>query len=64
MEQTNKYIKQDRKITLELYRNDNGFGIWLSDDCGGSGIEVTGNTPEDAANKIKPYIADYFYEQN
>ena len=57
-------MEQNCKITLELYKSDNGFGIWLSDDCGGSGIEVTGNTPEDAANKIKPYIVEYFYEQN
>ena len=63
MGRTNKYIERDRKITLELYRNSNGFGIWLGDDCGGSGIEVTGNTPEEVANEIAPYISDYFYEQ-
>ena len=58
------FIKNDVRLSLELYRNGNGFGIWLSDDVGGSGIEVVGNTPEEAANNIAPYIADYFYEKD
>lgn len=58
------FINNDVRLSLELYRKGNGFGIWLSDDTGGSGIEVLGNTPEEAANNIAPYIIDYFYEND
>jgi hypothetical protein len=55
------FIDNDVRLSLELYRDGNGFGIWLSDNLGGSGIKATGNTPEEAANNIASYIADYFY---
>lgn len=58
------FIDDDVRLSLELYRNGNGFGIWLSDDAGGSGIKAVGNTPQEAANNIAPYIADYFYEND
>ena len=55
------FIDNDVKVSLQLRKNGNGFTIWLGDDLGGSGIEVTGSTPQEAANKIAPYVADYFY---
>jgi len=59
---TEKFISGEVNLSLNLYRDGDGFGIWLSDDFGGSGIEATGNTPEEAADNIASYIADYFYE--
>lgn len=59
-----KLRENNVRLSLELYRDENGFGIWLSDDLGGSGIEATGSTPEEAANNIASYIADYFYEND
>lgn len=57
------FIDDDVRLSLTLYRDGDGFGIWLSDDMGGSGIEVEGKTPEEAANKITPYVTDYFYNR-
>lgn len=57
-----KFIENDVRLSLELYRTDDGFGIWLSDYTGGSGIEVEGNTPEETAKNIAEYVADYFYK--
>ena len=57
------FISGEVSLSLELYRKGNGFGIWLSDNIGGSGIEAVGETPEEAAKNIASYIADYFYEE-
>lgn len=59
-----QYCDDDVRLSLELYRDGDGFGIWLSDDFGGSGIEATGSTPEEVANNIAAYIADYFYKRD
>ena len=56
------FISDEVRLSLVLYKKGKEFGIWLSDDIGGSGIEATGETPEEAANNIASYIADYFYE--
>ena len=49
------------KLTLTLYKTEDGeYGCWLSDDIGGSGIEVEEATKETASEEIKPYIEDYF----
>lgn len=53
---------EEIKITLTLYKTDDGYGIWLSDDMGGSGIEVEEATKEECANGIAPYIEDYLYK--
>ena len=60
MAKNNQYTDGAR-LELELYNEDGRLGIYLSDDCGGSGITVTGDTPEEVAENIKDYIADYFY---
>lgn len=57
-----KYIENDVRLSIELYREGDVFGIYLSDYQGGSGIEVIGNTPQEAAKNLAPYIADYFYK--
>ena len=61
---TTEKFSGEVNLSLNLYRDGDGFGIWLSDDFGGSGIEATGNTPEEAADNIASYIADYFYEHD
>lgn len=48
-------------VSIELYLEDGKFGLYLADECGGSGVDVKGDTPEEAAAKITPYIADCFY---
>ena len=58
------FAEDNVRLSLELYSNGDEFGIWLSDDMGGSGIKASGKTPEEAANNIVPYIADYFYNKD
>ena len=53
-----------KHITLGLDFESGVYGIYLGDNNGGSGITVTGSTPEEAAENIKPYIADYFYNND
>ena len=48
-------------IRLDLYKTDNGYGIYLSDEIGGSGIEVEESTKEKTAKQIALYIEDYLY---
>ena len=48
------------RIDLTLYKTENGYGIWLSDNIGGSGIEIEGATKEECAKNVAPYIEDYF----
>jgi len=59
-----KFIEHDVNLSVELYRNGEDFCAWLSDNVGGSGIEAVGETPEKLADKLSPYIADYFYEES
>ena len=55
---------EDKHITLDLYIENREYGIYLDDNNGGSGITVTGSTPEEAVENIKPYITDYFYSND
>ena len=48
-------------LNVELYREDEKYCAYLSDNNGGSGIEVNGNTPEECCNELSKYIEDYFY---
>lgn len=52
---------EEIRIQLELYKTESGYGIWLSDDLGGSGIKVESATKEECAQEIAPYIEDYLY---
>ena len=36
-----------------------GFDLYMGDDCGGSGIEVSGNTADEAIANLIPYLRDY-----
>lgn len=47
------------KITIEL---DNAFSGWMSDDCGGSGIELNASSAEEMAEQVKSYVMDYLID--
>ena len=49
-------------IHLTLYKTDEGYGIYHSDDMGGSGIKVEETTKGETAEGIAPYIEDYLYK--
>jgi len=49
------------RIEIEFYKTGNGYGAWISDNCGGSGIEVNGASAEEVAENMKPYIEDYVF---
>jgi len=49
------------RIEIEIYKSGNGYGAWISDNCGGSGIEVNGESAEEVADNMKPYIMDYVF---
>jgi hypothetical protein len=36
-----------------------GFDLYMGDDCGGSGISVTGETADEAIANLIPYLRDY-----
>ena len=57
-----KFIEgnEERRLSLELYRKDELFGVYISDNEGGSGITVEEPSPEEAAKEAAKYIADYF----
>lgn len=46
-------------LTIELYKDDYGYNAYISDNCGGSGIEADGSTPEELSENIKGYVYDY-----
>lgn len=52
--------KKTMELNLELYRNGDGYGIYLADNCGGSGIKVEGSTEKEVCEKLVPYLAEYF----
>ena len=49
------------RLDIEIYKSEKGYGAWISDDCGGSGIKVEGNTPNELGENMSAYIADYAY---
>ena len=46
---------------LNLEYNGESFCAWLCDDCGGSGIEVYGDTANELIENLTPYLSDYLY---
>ena len=37
----------------------NGFNLYIGNDCGDSGISVTGETADEAIENLIPYLRDY-----
>ena len=50
-----------KNLSIELYKEDGKFGVYIGDE-NGSGIDVKGDTAEDAIENAKPYLLDFFYE--
>lgn len=48
-------------LNIDIEKNEDGFDIYLSDNNGGSGIEVSGDTSLKATENLMPYIHDYLY---
>ena len=46
-------------ININVIKESDGISLWVSDDFGGSGIEVEGDTPEEVAENLMPYLIDY-----
>ena len=47
-------------ININVIKDIDGLSLWVSDDFGGSGVEVEGDTPEEVAENLMPYLIDYF----
>ena len=43
-------------LHLNFRISDDETNIWLSDEQGGSGIEVISSTPEEAIEQLKGYL--------
>ena len=51
------------RLSIELYKEGDKFGAFMASTGGwDSGITVEGATPEECAENLAPYIADYFYK--
>ena len=50
-------------LNIEIYKEKDFYCAWITDDCGGSGIEVKAKTYKEFASKIGPYIADYAFRE-
>jgi hypothetical protein len=48
-------------LNIDIEKTNNGFDIYLSDNNGGSGIEVSGATADEAIENLTPYLHDYLY---
>lgn len=47
-------------LNINVIKEEDGISLWVSDDFGGSGIEVEGGTAEEVAENLMPYLIDYF----
>ena len=46
-------------ITIDVQVNEKEFDLWVSDNCGGSGISVCGNSTSEVVGNLMPYIESY-----
>lgn len=46
-------------VTIDIQFNGSEFDLWVSDDCGGSGISVGGSSVDETIENLKPYLEDY-----
>lgn len=49
----------DFNLHLNFRISKTETNIWLSDEQGGSGIEVTASTSEEAIEELKSYLLSY-----
>ena len=50
------------RLDIELYYEDGEYKAYISDNVGGSGIELSNDSPSDLVQEIGPYIYDYVSE--
>ena len=46
-------------VEIDIVKKGKGFDLYIGDDCGGSGISVTGETADEAIENLIPYLRDY-----
>lgn len=51
-------------LSVEIGRDCNGFYMYISDNMGGSGIDVSGNTVDEVIKNGKEYLKDYFFQRD
>jgi hypothetical protein len=51
-------------LHLNFRISDDETNIWLSDENGGSGIEVSSSTPQAAIKYLQDYLLDYCIDNN
>lgn len=51
-------------LSVEIGRDCNDFYMYISDNMGGSGIDVSGNTVDEVIKNGKEYLKDYFFQRD
>lgn len=51
-------------LSVEIGCDCNGFYMYISDNMGGSGIDVSGNTVDEVIKNGKDYLKDYFFQRD
>ena len=46
-------------VEIDIVKKGKEFDLFVGDDCGGSGIEVSGNTADEVIENLIPYLRDY-----
>lgn len=50
------------QITIDFeFNSENQFDLWVSDNYGGSGIGIQGNTIEETMKQLSNYLESYLY---
>lgn len=48
-------------VEIDILKKGEVFDLFVGDDCGGSGISVTGKTADEVIENLTPYLHDYLY---
>ena len=51
-------------LSIEIGRDCNGFYMYIDDNMGSSGIDVSGNTIDEVIEKGKEYLKDCFFQRD
>jgi hypothetical protein len=46
-------------VEIDIVKKGEVFDLFVGDDCGGSGISVTGKTADEVIENLAPYLRDY-----
>lgn len=50
-------------ITIDVQLTNGTFDLFVGDDFGGSGISIKGESAQETAEKLLPYLVDYFNQE-